>query len=339
MLTRKKAVLRVKTEAAQDINYEAIEFVTSKTEVEDVWRRNKTPIVVMGESREIERSYPVIDVPKYVFGSENFIAFCHRQSIECGEYVSDQKYDTSKDSCLFCDIANHMGVLGPTYLFNQTTQEVNDMIIYESKNFFVKVEYGSLKRGMLMICPKIHVMSAAQIPDEQMDEYKQVMMDVEFLLKAVYGDEPVIFFEHGASPSGITSHARSIVHAHTHVAWGCKFDQKYLDMVCVQPVKDIKSLKDSKYFSYQEGTEGKLLAVNDPKVYVQRQYPRQVIAFMMGISSEKANWRKEPFMETMIETFNDLYKYLVANSKFLSERIVKATEGFVKGYPMRDKTE
>ena len=208
------------------------------------------------------------------------------------------------------------------------------MILFETEHFFVKIEYGCMKKGMLMICPKEHIMSSARIPKEQEAEYQQVKKDIEFLLKAVYGDGPVIFFEHGASPSGFTTHKRSIVHAHVHVAWGITIEQKYQDMVCLEEVKE--SLYNTKFFSYQEGTEGKLMAVWDPNVYVQRQYPRQVIGLELGIPNEETNWRKKAFMHNIKETLKDFYVYLKNNQNFLCDRISVATEGFVKGYPLRN---
>ena len=78
-----------------------------------------------------------------------------------------------------------------------------------------------------------------------------------------------------------------------------------------------------------------MLAVADPNVYVQRQYPRQVIGLLLGIENEKTNWRKEGFPENVMATYQDIFEYLRDNKDFLAERIVKATEGFVKGYVMR----
>ena len=166
-------------------------------------------------------------------------------------------------------------------------QKINDMIIYESENFYIKIEYGCLKRGMVMICPKFHVLSVANIPDKYMEEYVQVMRDIEYLLKGIYGEAPVIFFEHGSASNGIATHKSSVVHAHTHVAWGVPFEKKYLDMVCLKPARDIRDFKDRKYMSYQEGTDGQLLVVADSQVYIQRQYPRQVIGDMLGIEPEQ----------------------------------------------------
>jgi hypothetical protein len=192
-----------------------------------------------------------------------------------------------------------------------------------------------MKKGMLMINPKKHILSAAAIPDEMLKEYFEVMDDVEFILKLTYGDDDVIFFEHGSAPDGISSHQRSIVHAHTHVAWGVSFAQKYLDAVCLEPVEDIRSLRGKKYMSYQNGTKGQFIAVSDKRVYVQRQYPRQVIADIIGLDNRLSNWRVEPFDENIAETFADIYNCLTKYKCFLSERIVKNTECFVTGYLLR----
>lgn len=343
MITRNKVVLVISNiDTLEDIKYEAIELIDDVSRVEDVWRRNKTPAILEEHATEAISLFKTLMIPPFIFGHEHFINFCHENGIECGEYRFNVKHNTAEDRCFLCAVGKHLGPDGnplpSVELFNQLTSEVNDIIIYESQNFYVKIEYGCLKKGMVMICPKEHILSAARIPNNQMAEYKQVMLDVEFLLKSIYGDEPVIFFEHGSDPSGFSSHKRSIVHAHTHVAWGVKFDQKYLDMVCLKEVASIRELYNTKYFSYQEGATGKLLAVSDPEVYVQRQYPRQVIGLMLGIPNEKTNWRKEAFMDNIIATFDDFYVYLTGNQKFLCSRIIKATEGFVKGYHLRSET-
>lgn len=342
MITERNVVLVVKDEhAMKDIKYEAIEVITDVSSVMDVWSRNKTPAILEENAQKVIDELPYVMVPEFIFGPEDFISFCHANGFECGEFRSGSKFDTSKDRCFLCAVGHHLdragNAINPLFLYNQNTPRINDIIMYESENFYVKIEYGCLKKGMVMICPKEHILSAARIPDEQMEEYELVKKDVEFLLKAVYGDGPVIFFEHGSAPSGFSSHEKSIVHAHTHVAWGITLEQKYQDMVCLQEVKNIKDLYDTKYFSYQEGTDGKLMAVWDPDVYVQRQYPRQVIGLELGIPNELTNWRKEAFMGNIEETFKDFYDYLRTNQKFLCERIVRATEGFVVGYKLRKR--
>lgn len=321
------------------IRYEGIEFISKYEEIEPTWRKNKTPIILKGElTPKIKREYKLLNVPNPYIDSECFEAFCHFNGIECGELMREMVYDTSTEECFLCMIAGHGGYKSAT-AFNLkviNTCRIHDLIIYESHNFYVKIELGCLKEGMLMINPKKHFLSAAQLPNELVEEYELIKRDVEFLLKGAFGDAPVLFFEHGSAPSGLSSHQRSIVHAHTHVAWGVKFPQKYKDMVALKP-RDIRTLANSKYLSYQEGADGEFLAVDDPNVYVQRQYPRQVIAKLEGIPNELSNWRKEPFTQKMQNTFNGLYNYLITNQDFISSRIIKATKPFVAAYSKKMK--
>ena len=336
MLTTKKAVLIIngyKPESARRFfNFEGIEIIHEPREIKQSWSYNKTPIMHMGDMDEDTRkNYCCIDVPYHMTAPEDFIEFCHQQGIECGEFVYNRKIDTSKEHCFLCHISNHGGKRDATE-FNRTTERIPETIMYESGNFYVKIELGCMIKGMLMICPKRHYLSAAQLPEKMFKEYYEVMYHVEWLLKAIYGDKPVIFFEHGSAPSGLSSHKRSIVHAHTHVAWGVPFDKKYLEAVCVRPVKCESVSKDSKYFSYQEGAGGQLYLVNNPRVYIQRQYPRQVIGEMLGIPNELTNWRKEQFMENVIQTFEDFYKFLTENADTIPEIIKTRTMCFVEGY-------
>lgn len=342
MITENRVVLVVANEHGDSkafrkaVNYEGLKIISNVSEIVETWKLNKTPVIAKKNvTYDILRNYLTLEIPNFILGHEDFTSFCHKNGIECGEYLSKEKFNTAKEECFLCDIGKHMDVKGALARYNQVTKNINDLIIYESANFFVKIELGCLKKGMVMICPKNHILSAANFPETQMQEYHEVMEDIEFLLQKIYGDEPVIFFEHGSAPDGYSSHRRSVVHAHTHVAWGVKFEQKYIDMVCLEPMKDIKETRQVKYLSYQEGTKGKLLVVNNPNVYVQRQYPRQVIGKMLGIDNQLTNWRVESFPENMRETFNDFYNFLIGNWNFLAKRIQKRTKGFVKGYPKR----
>ena len=337
MITRNKVVVISKKK--RDFEYEGVWVIKDISQIEKVWKNNKTPIMMIENASGAIEKYPYIMLPDFIFDSEHLISFFHNNGIECGEHISNKKHNTAEDSCFLCAVGHHHDrngrELNPLFIYNQYTSEINDVIIYETQNFFVKIEYGCMVKGMLMICPKEHILSVVQIPDNQMSEYKQIMRDIEFLLKEIYEEGTVVFFEHGSNLDGYSSHERSIVHAHIHVIWGVKFPQKYLDMVCLKEVDNIKSLSNTKYFSYQENSAGKLLAVSDPEVYVQRKFPRQVIGEIIGIPNEKTNWRREPFMENIIGTFDDFYLYLKSNRDFLCERIVDATDGFVHGYQLR----
>lgn len=333
MITQTQILLGIDSKLLSEVKYEAIESVSNIDDVFACWERNKTPIIdTQSKTYEIIKNFfkDVFNVvPSHCFArSGDFPNFCHNLGVEPGEYMSQKKYDTKKEECFLCDIAK----VENFEEFNATCTR-SDMVMYESEHFIVKIELGCLILGMVMICPKEHIMSAAAIEESQMEEYETVMKDVEFLLHGIYGfEKDVIFFEHGSAPDGFSSHQRSIVHAHVHVAVDANFPEKYINMVCLKPTT-LEDLKGKKYLSYQVGTNGELLAVSDPKVYVQRQFPRQVIAELNGIPNEKSNWRVEPFTENMEKTFEAWYKFIVENESFLSERIVKNTKAFVGGYP------
>ena len=333
MITKRKLVLVLRNpQILEQVKFEAVTHITDISDVEQVWKCNKTPLMLDEHLEAIhDRGYDYEFVIDPYLDAENFIAFCHNIGVECGEFMTKEKYDTSKEDCFLCRIGKHDGSMSE---FNKTTPRDSDLIIYESEHFFVKIELGCLIKGFVMICPKEHILSAAQIPSDQMKEYEDVKRDIEFLLKVSFGFAPVVFFEHGSAPHGMSSHQRSIVHAHTHVCWGIQFPQKYLDMVCLQPAK-LQDLSQVKYLSYQEGADGELLAVSNPEVYVQRQYPRQVIGELIGIDNHLTNWRVEPFNENMMETYNGIYQFLVQNRQFVAPRIRRATDGFVKAYPLR----
>ena len=345
MITRRNVVLyttKYGCPRKDNINFEAVEVINSLDKVRETWRKNKIPLIYSDDNlyEEAKWQYRILKLPKWE-NPDEFIFFCHENGIECGEYIdkNSPKIDTKSESCFLCDIAEYYKRYESLTEYNASVENLRDMIMYESENFFVKIELGCLCKGMVMICPKEHIYSVASIQsEEKMSEYKGVMADVELILKTMYGAAgPVIFFEHGSSPDGFSTHKRSVVHAHTHVAYGVKFSQYYLNMVCLKPIDDIREMRGGKYLSYQEGVDGQLFAVNDKSVYVQRQFPRQVIGEILGIPNELTNWRVEPFSENMKETFDDWYKVLITNKDILPKRILERTEGFVIGYEKREK--
>ena len=103
--------------------------------------------------------------------------------------------------------------------------------------------------------------------------------------------------EHGSGPSGKTSHKKSIVHAHSHVVVDFTLKEEYKKMVALKECKDITLASKTHYFSYQDGSDGKLLVTMDPLVYVQRQFPRQVMAKELGLAPGQYNWRENDFKE------------------------------------------
>lgn len=341
-------------------HFEAITGLVTNDEIslmhrcEKVWAHNKTPLICTSDDdnlviddMEVILKIPVDLILSYgeygkTFLTKNqvnaFTDWCYDQGFEPGEYDTGVKINTRNETCILCRIAKHKAIAEDTADYNAEVEREVDCIIYESQRFYVVTELGALKPGYLMIVPKSHeYLSIAQIDDEYVyHEYMQVCRDVEFILKRAFGyHAPVVFFEHGSGPSGMTSHPKSIVHAHTHVVVGFTLDKKYLDMVQMKPLDDIRLAKDVHYFAYKEGADGQRLCCYDPEVYVQRQYPRQIMAQMFGYTSKQYNWRNYSFDDNVHATLYKIWWFLVRCNSLLNPRVRTAVESFVIGYARR----
>lgn len=343
MITKNRLLLVVsnKERLNKACRYEAIKAINSADLAAKIWALNRTPVMVRSMlTDEDEKKYPILEIPDAILDfpdTEEFIKFSHLNGYESGEFMTGEVYDTQHDDCFLCRIGNLGGTNKPVWVYNKNVEKEADVIIYESRHFFIVPEYGSIRRGYLMICPKEHILSMAGLPDGYFAEYYQVEKDIEYILKSTYGfDRPVSFFEHGSDPNGKSSHKRSVVHAHTHLCWGFELEQKYLDMVQMKIYDDLREARGGKYFSYRKNADGLLYLVKDPDVYVQRQFPRQIMAEQLGLAPGQYNWRKEGFEENVTATLYRVHKFLADNYDELPERIRQNVEGFVEGYALRE---
>lgn len=334
MITARKVLLITNNEEVVKKlrRFEAISEVKNETEKGKVWVLNKTPILLT--SKNEDELNDAISIPFDEIEIEDFTKWCYKIGFEPGEFCTGVKFDTREEPCVLCSLVGHKAISPDTRIYNSETIEV-DMIIYESTNFIVVPELGSIKPGYLMIIPKKHeYLSIAQIPQRYIPEYIQVCEDIEFILKGAFGNRPVSFFEHGSGPSGFTSHKKSIVHAHTHVICDFMLQQKYLDMVQMKPCPDLSVARNTHYFAYKVGARGNRLCCYDDEVYVQRQFPRQIMAMELGLAPNLYNWRNTSFIENIHTSLYRIWKYLLADTN-LSYRITERTENFVIPFEKR----
>ena len=335
MISTKKVVLE--TEKGKEFfeRFEAIEIIERLSQIQDVWRRNKTPMISKESVSKLSIvSYQLVRVPEELIGDQDaFTDFCHSNDFECGEYRTGEIYDTNEEPCIFCQMAKYKG-FSNLEKYNQFVEKPVDCIIYESPSFYVVPELGALKQGFLMIVPKEHILSVAQFTEKLMPEYYEVCKDVEEILLKAFNGKLVAFMEHGSGPSGKTSHKKSIVHAHTHVVVDFELKEKYQRMVQMKRCENISDASAVHYFSYQRSTDGQLMIAMDPEVYVQRQFPRQVMAEELGLAPDQYNWRWYEFDEVTDATLYHLNKML-RNEK--EGRIFERTRDFVKGFSGRER--
>lgn len=351
MITYKKVVLIINSVQRPIIqHFEAITLVENddKNTVMTVWGNNKIPAVL----EDVHKSntpwgadYIVISNLQFLNDDnptsiKDFTVFCHENGFECGEYVTGHKFDTKDEACILCQIGKYKALSDNLADYNAYVSNETDCIIYESRHFYVTSELGSLKPGFLMIVPKKHYLSVANFPPEVMDEYVNIVCpDIEKLLKGVYGAEKMVtFFEHGSAPSGLSSHKKSIVHAHTHVIVDFTIKKQYRDMIKMVPISDITVAKHTHYFSYQEGCCGQLYITMDDEVYVQRQFARQILAMELNLAPNQYNWRemKQEVAEyNVVATLYNIYQFLTKCDLPASAMLRYNTRDFVEGYRRR----
>ena len=342
MITEKRYILITSSKRMCEFleRFEGITQINTEKEIDFVWKCNKTPFVYKFKKNWKEYEDYFLTIPDFSedYMIEMFTNWAHKNGFECGEYRTGEVVDTREEPCVLCSIGNHQGMSKDTTVYNKVVKKEVDCIIYESKNFYVTSELGSLKPGYLMIVPKEHqYLSIAQMPKMYVPEYEEVCRDIETILKGAFGDKPVAFFEHGSGPSGLTSHKKSIVHAHTHVVIDFVIDKKYLDMIQMKPLDDISLARNTHYFAYKIGADGQRYCCYDDNVYVQRQFPRQIMAMELGYTPGLYNWRKYDFSENIHNTLYFIYNFLSNSS--LSHRIEERTKAFVDGYKYRDDFE
>lgn len=346
MITKKRVLMVVQNEIQlkHAEKFEGLKVLdkVDLNSIKEVWANNKTPVVLTDDDVGKYKRIELFLLPSkyltetYVFKKTNdeFCSKCREIGFEPGEYITGKKYNTAYERCVLCELAMRKGMNKDLAQYNRLVDKEVDCIIYESDNFYVTNELGSLVQGFLMIVPKAHILSVAQFPQHYYAEYAEVCADVERILKSAFGEKKIVaFFEHGSGPSGMSAHEKSIVHAHTHVVIDHPIQKKYLEMIKMQPIEDISIAADTHYFSYQEGTYGQLLICMDPEVYVQRQFPRQVIAEQIGLAPGQYNWRNVEFSENVKAS---LYKIHSSLKETARGRIFERTLAFVEGYSKRE---
>lgn len=342
MITRRKAIIIIAGSKKEEVlpilkNHEALVQIAKPSEIQSVWSKNKTPIVddkdVLKICRNYEGNIYVFDTDEQDISdvkqeevSEEITKFCYDVKIEPGEYKVPNTASLDSADCIFCDIINHPGT---TLEYNKSCKFV-DMIIYETANFLVVPGLGPLAPGYLMIMPKEHYLSLAQVPDYLMFEYHEIEQDMEEILWQMY-KLPVGFYEHGTGPNGIAGF-KSIVHMHIHVMLNNELKEEYRNMLNMHEISDITQAKDISYFWYKWGSDGQQWIADDPKVYIQRQFHRQVYAEEHNLAKDQFNWRKTSFDDLTKTNVWQLYTFL---KDVTDPRIKSRTRSFVEAAALR----
>lgn len=204
---------------------------------------------------------------------EDFPKLLAIHGIDTGDHVSvstDSGYIQPKSECLICKILNKQS-------------DYPEHILYETDNFFVVPGTGAFYEGYIMIVPKRHVMSFANLNMIELDEFFIIYSNLSSILSCIYGKK-VFGFECGSGKTGAGKHKTSIVHAHFHLA--CT-NMSILEEVQSSGLTPQLISKDSlldynehPYMLYVDQEDNWYISC-DKRDYYPRQHPRQVLAHWM----------------------------------------------------------
>ena len=255
----------------------------------------------------------IIDVSKDNI-VEQFSKIVELYNIDIGDFKSNSSGlsdGPTIDDCVYCKYL-HGDPLG------------NERIIYQNDTCFAIPTVGEFRTGYILIIPKKHVMSMAHLNPSELQEFEEAIEDVEFILRQVYQTD-ILIWENGSGASGAGKAKDSIVHAHLHLC-PSNITSDDIEKMSGFPFEDVtlESLhrhKDHPYLLIRTPDKSKWRIADSSKLYVPRQYVRQILAEECGCKGEEYNWRKYPFKRKMSLTVQDIAKYLNSNKDSLPESI------------------
>ena len=214
-------------------------------------------------------------------------------------------------------------------------QKTPQQTVYHSKHFYVVPTFGEFAHGYLLIIPYRHIMSFAELNNDERDEFPKVLSDVKEILRLTYGVDKFLVWENGTGNGGKGKASDSVVHAHLHIAPSNTVNADVIqghlgaELVSIK-YKDFPIYGNHSYLLV-EGSNG-IWRINDnPNLYIPRQYVRQLLALEYGFTDDKSwNWRICPFWDKIIETLEHTRKALILHKDELSERIITNTRDFLE---------
>lgn len=280
------------------------------------WLNEFNPIVI-----QITKN--TTDYERMLLSSQNILSdfpkMLKSKGIDCGDHTSNStnaNYIQPKSDCLFCKVLNK-------------TADNPEHILYESKSFFVIPGTGAFFDGYLMIIPKRHVMSFANLNPEELEEFFIVYNNISAILEDIY-HKPIFGFECGSGKTGAGKHKTSIVHCHFHMA---PTDMPVLEEVQKSGLnpqlilkEELPLFSEDPYMLYVD-QRGNWFISCDKRDYYPRQHPRQVLAHWMVINEKSI---LEKHLETVISNKpKGEIEYLWNSEEFYNWRI----------YPLRNRLD
>ena len=184
--------------------------------LKNVYKHNKNLVVVRPTyDMTLNKYRPIVinvisgktNVEKHQLGDENiledFPKILNHCGVDAGDHIchdsNSASYKKIKEKCFICKVA-------------KGCPEKPEHILYESDNYIVLPGLGAFFEGYVMIVPKKHVMSMAELAeesDELYEEFLRVLNDMRFILESIY-HKKIFVFECGSGKGGAGKHTTSM---------------------------------------------------------------------------------------------------------------------------------
>lgn len=303
----------------------------TRENVSEIFTSNKSVVCSDSAIRSITSTTVIgVDAPSYKY---NITTNCSPEEIrqqfmkiaeDCNVDIGDHRSNATKEGpsqkpqdCVFCR-------------FLSGNPDVYQPSMYESENFVMMANTGHFTPGSLLIIPKKHIMSCAELNKDQLTELLGVIDDCKYLLREIYGMDTLLW-ENGSGCGGHGKDKSSIVHAHIHM------NPCDMDILTVSaskgitpkkiPYDDLPKYQEESYLLIQD-YDLQWYIVSNPNLYIPRQYVRQLVAEHIGLPGDLWNWRKYMFLDEVAKTTETIHDYLTSHKNTLPARIADRTKHF-----------
>jgi ATP adenylyltransferase len=185
---------------------------------------------------------------------------------------------------------------------------------FESESFAIIPSVGPLVEGHVLLSPKQHFKSFAQIPLALENEFRILKKKLATLLRTTYRKR-IHYFEHGSAKSAQQPMC-TVEHAHLHVVptdteiWPTlqhQFKWQRID----SNIADLCAVAGDMEYLWYESPEGHSVIAKGIEGTFESQYLRKVFAQAVGIN-EMWNWREFPRATSISDTYTTLQRALDA---------------------------
>jgi|ERR1019366_1145229 diadenosine tetraphosphate (Ap4A) HIT family hydrolase len=202
--------------------------------------------------------------------------------------------------CLFCQIAQREAPI---------EEHPENVIVFESDNFYVKPALGHFVEGYCLIVSKEHFRTMAELNIQESAELEEVLRDVALRLTTLY-KSGLCTFEHGAVCPANRAGA-CIDHAHLHVLpTNCDVTGRLMGLQSnriwnLRELGGFGSQRQS-YIYYEPQPGLRLVYTCDERV--PSQFMRRVLCEQLR-AGKNWDWREMPYADD-IETFLNKWRAL-----------------------------